>query len=272
MNIDARLMYGVLIFVKVFYLAEVRSQNKRVPSGLCDLLQVTTLTTLAVMAMRYCTLWILLLLIPLVSSAQEIDYLHGSWLNLDLEMKWNDRMNIELSQSERFTDFIGALAVSNTTLQLSYDLNDWLKGIGGYRYTFRERKNRKFNRYQVALQARTKWNKLKLSWRTRLEYRKAIHRDNQTTRWRNKWTVGYKIKPFDINSKIFVEYWYTFDDPLADFSKYRIGGSLSKELVDNLDLKLGFNYDADINQDQLERERIVVLGLSYKFKRKKETK
>lgn len=213
----------------------------------------------------------LFLVLPFTSFSQEIVNLNASWLNLDLELEWNDRVDLELSQSNRFNDLIGSFAVSNTTFKTSYQLNDWLKVIGAYRYSFRERNRRKFNRYQLALQAGTKWNDIKLSWRTRFEHRTAINRDNQTTRLRNKFSAGYKIKSIDLEPKIFVEYWYTFDDPLKDFSKYRIGVSLSKEMAKRLDLKLGFNYDSDLNQDELERESIALLGLTYKFKKKKAT-
>jgi len=214
----------------------------------------------------------LIFLLPFSAYSQEVIDLNGSWLNLNLEMKWNDRVDMKLTQSTRYNDFIGDFSVSNTTLKVSYDLLDWLKVTGGYRYMARERKNRKFNRYQLALQAGTKVSDIKLSWRTRFEYRKAINRDNQVSRLRNKLTARYKIKSIDLEPKIFAEYWYTFDEPLKDFSKYRLGVALTKRVTKQIDFSLGFNYDSDINQDELERESIVLLGLTYKFKRKKATK
>lgn len=213
----------------------------------------------------------LMLMLPFASFSQEIVNLNASWINLDVEMVWNDRVDMELAQSTRFNDLVGSFSVSNTTFKVSYELNKWLKTTAGYRYSYRVNKSRKFNRYQLALQTGTKWNDVKLSWRTRLEYKDAINRDNQTTRLRNKFSAGYKIKSIDVEPKIFVEYWYTFDEPLQDFSKYRIGISLSKEIVNRFDFKVGFNYDSDLNQDELERESIALLGLTYKFRRTKAT-
>ena len=215
---------------------------------------------------------VLLLFLPLTSSSQEIIYANASWINLDVEMKWNDRVDLELGQSTRFNDLVGSFSVSNTTFKASYELNEWLKATAGYRYSYRAIKSRKFNRYQIALQAGTKWNEVKLSWRTRFEHRTEMNSTNQTTRLRNKFSAGYNIKSIDVEPKIFVEYWYTFDQPLTDFSKYRIGISLSKEIVNRLDLKFGFNYDSDLNQDELERESIALLGMTYKFNRTKATK
>ncbi len=220
--------------------------------------------------MRFYLTSIALLLIPLTTFSQEIVHLNASWINLDLEMKWSDRIDLELSQSTRFNDFYGTFEASNTTFKVAYELTGWLKAIGGYRYSYRK-KSRKFNRYQLALQAGTKWNKIKMSWRTRFEYRKAISRDNQTTRLRNKISAGYKIKSIDLEPKIFAEYWYTFDEPLRNFSKYRMGISLDKEITDRLDTKIGFNFDSDLNQDEQERESIVLIGVTYKFKSKKVT-
>jgi len=163
-------------------------------------------------------------------------------------------------------------AVSNTTLKVSYDINDWLKTTLGYRYMYRTAKDRSFNRYQLALQMATKLKDVKLSWRTRFEYREEINKNRQVSRLRNKLTARKKLKPIGLESRIFVEYWYTFDDPLRDFSKYRIGVSMTKEIWKQIDFRLGFNYDADINQDELERESIALLGLTYNFKRSKSNK
>jgi|GEM_PF-2891397 len=200
-------------------------------------------------------------------SGQETSNVKGSWIDTEVEVNWSKKVDFEVKQSTRFTNFIDQFAVSNTTFKVTYELADWLDVKGAYRYVARERKNRKFNRYQLALQASKKWNDIKFSWRSRFEYRKAIDRDSDVSRWRNRLTAGYKIKPIDISAKAFIEYWYEFDEPLNDFSKYRIGGSLSKEIINNLDLKLGYNYNSDLNQDEIELESNIVIGLTYKIKR-----
>jgi len=222
--------------------------------------------------MRFYLLWFLFLTIPFNSISQEVVNLTASWINVDMELKWNGRLEFELAQSTRFNDIVGPFSVSNTTVKAAYEMNKWLKVIGGYRYIFRENKSRKFNRYQLAFQAGTNFRDVKVSWRTRFEYRKAINRDNRTTRLRNKLSMGYKLKSTDIQPKIFMEYWYTFDEPLQNFSKYRVGISLSKGIAKRAELKVGFNYDSDLNQDQLERESIALIGLTYKFNRTSATK
>ena len=211
-------------------------------------------------------------LLPITVCAQEINEFNASWLDVNLELDWNKRVAFELKQSTRYLEFYEDYESSHTTFKASYEIKDWLKVIGGYRYISRERNNRRFNRYQLALQARTSIDKIKLTWRSRYEYRDAIDRDRTTTRLRNRLSAAYNIKKIDLEPKVFMEYWYTFDEDIKDFSKYRIGLALTKGIVKRLEAKLGYYYDADINQEEIDQKHIVLLGLAYKFKRKKATK
>lgn len=216
-------------------------------------------------------LHIVLLVGLLVSTSlvgQDITKSSGTWFNSKVELRWNKKVEFQLAQSTRFDDFAGAFNSSHTTFKVSYELSDWLSITPAYRYMYRSNNDRKFNRYQLALKANKKINDVKLSWRTRFEYRKAINRDRDVSRLRNRLTARYKVKPIDINLRSFVEYWYTFDEPLQDFSKYRIGVGLSKEIMDNLNFQVAYNFNSDLNQDEIERDDIIVIELAYKFKRK----
>lgn len=217
--------------------------------------------------MRIFIIIIICLSSSLYANGQEITKLNATWVDTEIDLDWSDKVGFKLKQSTRFSNFIDEFAVSNTTFKASYQLVDWLRVVGAYRYSYRERNDRKFNRYQLALQAGAKWNDIKWAWRSRYEYRKAIQRDNIQSRWRNRFSASYNIKPLDLDSRIFIEYWYTFEAPMSDFTKYRIGGSLSKEVLKNLDLSVGYSYDSDIDEFEIERENIIVLGLTYKIKR-----
>jgi len=218
--------------------------------------------------MRFHILFIVALGFSFTIHGQEISNVNAAWLDTEIELSWSKKLDFELKQSTRYVDFFDQFAVSNTTFKASYELNDWLKVRAAYRYSYRERNSRKFNRYQLALQAAKKLGDIKMTLRSRFEYRTAIDRDNKVSRWRNRLSAGYKIDPIDVNAKAFIEYWYTFDDPISDFTKYRIGASLTKEVINNLDLKLGYAYDSDIDPFEIERENIIVLGLIYKIKRR----
>ncbi len=205
---------------------------------------------------------ILLLLFPIISFAQNRDFV--LWEGFSLKYELSDKWSAELKNQLRLENNVSQFKSAFVTPGITYKINSAFRVSMGYRYSLTPTQNK--HRVDLNFEHRYKIKKIKLQLKTRLKFqRESIgNEQNEIPEYfiRPRITAVYKIKPIDLETSFSTELFYDLTKYKQEFNRYRFNFGISYDITKRNSLSLNYIYQQAFNVPNRVQVNILSLGLS----------
>jgi len=205
--------------------------------------------------------------------AQTNDF--GVWANADISIKILPKLNATFEEELRTRDNSGTIDRFESSLELSYKFNKYLKAGGGYsliNYNHPDDYWETRHRYFFFIQGEYSLNRFTFSLKERYQstYRVGVSetstRANPKLYLRSRLMATYDIRKSRFSPYCSAEFYYTLNNPTENQMnkiRYTIGSKFKLNKSSNLNIY--YRYVTKKNTSDIEGDNILGLGYSFNF-------
>lgn len=210
---------------------------------------------------------IFILLVNLNADAQNKDF--GVWTGGTFKFKASKKIDLSLSPELRWDQNVSRLRNRILDFGVDYDLPDGFEVGATYRISGVQRNSGWQQRQRLQLGGAKTWKleDFRIAYKSKVQFsfdKATIKREaDQNSNFRNKLEVEYKgLKKIDLGSSIELFHGLRSDEFL-EYQAWRWVLSAQYKVSKDVDLKLSYLVDNELNIGVDDRARIIALGFSY---------
>jgi hypothetical protein len=190
-----------------------------------------------------------------------------AWTGARIKKQFGDKFELSFEEEFRFEHNISELYEFFTEAGATYSLNNqWKIGLN-YRFIRNLTNSGDFEsrfRINTDLSYRKKINRLRLSWRTRLQSRNEPDELYDVNNFRNKIAIKYNIRKSKYTPYFSTEVYYRFmKNAESEFNKIRFTLGSDRAISSNSDINFFYRIEKELNEDYPKTTYII--GLRYDF-------